>query len=103
MSAPVQHYQVMVLAADAISAGALLASFIGWAPPLAALGALAWYVIQVWESKTVQGWLHRRKQRKLSQARVIARLVRDREREHQRNSLHAHHPMQVPARHRGDQ
>lgn len=96
MSAPAQHYHTLVLTADLVSAGAILASFAGWAPPLAALGALAWYIVQIWESKTVQGWLHRRQQRHRSNVRVIARLTRDRQREHERNSLHRHHPMQAP-------
>lgn len=56
MSVHSQHVTAVV--GNAISAAAILASFQGWLPPLAALAALIWYVVQVWESDTVQGWIH---------------------------------------------
>lgn len=40
----------------ALSIGAVLGSIAGILPPLAALAAAIWYAIQIWESKTVQGW-----------------------------------------------
>ena len=44
------------LAGDVVSFFALIGVFIGFLPAIASLGALAWYGIQIWESKTVQGW-----------------------------------------------
>ncbi len=40
-----------------ISFVAIVGSFAGILPPLAALCAMLWYAIQVWESDTVQTWL----------------------------------------------
>ncbi len=51
--------------ADAISAGAIIGAFVNLLPPLGALAALIWYLVQLYESKTVQGWLQRRRRRKL--------------------------------------
>lgn len=46
-----------VVAAHVISLGAILGSFAGILPPLAALGAFVWYCIQIYESKSFQNWL----------------------------------------------
>ena len=43
-----------VITAHTISLGAIVGSFAGIIPPLAALGALVWYVIQIFESSSVQ-------------------------------------------------
>jgi hypothetical protein len=51
------------------SAGAILASFVGWIPAVAALIALTWYVIQIVESRTFQRWLRNRHLRKLLHAK----------------------------------
>lgn len=63
-----QHVSYTV---DTVSALAIVGAFAGLLPPLAALGALIWYTIQIWESKTVQGWItkrrhHRAKRRHIS-------------------------------------
>ena len=39
---------------DVISVGAILGSLAGWLPPLAALAAIIWYSIEIYESATVQ-------------------------------------------------
>ena len=44
---------------DWISAGAIVGSLVGYLPPLAAALAIIWYCIQIYESKTFQGWLKR--------------------------------------------
>ena len=46
---------------DAVAAGGILGAFVGVLPPLAAFVAVLWYAIQIWESETVQGWVHRHK------------------------------------------
>lgn len=51
----------MKVVADTASAGAVFGAFLGIFPPLAAFGALIWYMIQIFESDTVQHWLHRHK------------------------------------------
>ncbi len=51
-----------------VSTGAILGSMAGWLPPISALAALTWYLISIWETKTVQdfvvrikAWFHRKK------------------------------------------
>ena len=59
------HLKILSHTADTISAGAILGSMLGWFPPIAALAATLWYVVQIWESHTVQKWWrwHRLKRR----------------------------------------
>jgi len=38
------------------SAGAIIGAVRGDLPEIAAVVALLWYAVQLWESKTVQGW-----------------------------------------------
>lgn len=59
------HVRLMTHVADTISAGAILGTFLGFLPPLAALVASIWYLVQIWESHTVQKWwrFHTRKRR----------------------------------------
>jgi hypothetical protein len=42
---------------DGASVAAALAAWAAWLPPLAALASLAWTLIRIWETKTVQGWV----------------------------------------------
>lgn len=70
-----------MLAAHAISLGAIVGTFTGLLPPLAALMAMVWYAIQIVESETFQHWLHKKKVR----------------RRHRRIKRHAHRdPPSVP-------
>lgn len=73
--------QVAKVAADTLSAGTILAAFGGFLPPFAAMVAALWYVIQIWESDTVRGYLHRH--------HVIARR---RSRNKARRHKHVHEP-----------
>jgi hypothetical protein len=57
---------------DILSAGAIIGTFVGWLPAAAALAGFVWYLIQIWESKTVQDWLNKRLM--LRKARRIAKL-----------------------------
>lgn len=58
---------------NTISGAAILATLAGWLPTVAAIVALIWYLIQIYESATVQRWLANRKHRRLAhlKARVI--------------------------------
>lgn len=58
--------------ADAISAGAIIGTLFGWLPYFAALAGFVWYIIQIWESRTVQHYLQNRKM--VKKAKKIARL-----------------------------
>ncbi len=48
-------------AGDVISLGTVLATLAAWLPPIAALFTIIWTAIRIYETKTVQGWLTRRK------------------------------------------
>ena len=65
-----------VMAAHGISLGALMGSIIGWLPVIAAIVPMAYYLILIWESSTVQHYIRnvrmRRKARKI--AKLQARL-----------------------------
>ena len=51
---------------------AIIGTFIGWFPYIAAFAAFVWYVIQIWESRTIQHWWTNR--RMIQKARKIAKL-----------------------------
>ncbi len=75
-----QHLKALTHVADTISAGAILGTFAGYLPPLAALVATVWYIVQIWESHTVQKWVrlhmrHRRTYRSLKRHNRLVRAV----------------------------
>lgn len=47
-------------AADTIAASTIIMAFVGILPGIAALLAAVWYIVQIYESKTVQAWVERR-------------------------------------------
>jgi hypothetical protein len=46
---------------DWVSAITVVGAVAGYLPPIAAVFAIIWYLIQIYESRTVQGWLKREK------------------------------------------
>jgi hypothetical protein len=48
------------MAIDGLSVATAFAALATWLPPLAALASLVWSLIRIYETKTVQGWLHGR-------------------------------------------
>lgn len=58
---------------NALSLGAIVSTFMGWAPAIAAIVALIWYLLQIYESPTTQRWLANRRLRKI--AALKARIV----------------------------
>jgi hypothetical protein len=58
-----------------LSGAALVGSIIGWFPGVAAVVALLWYGIQIYESKTYQAWKRGRRLRQMATLRIeMARL-----------------------------
>lgn len=47
---------------DICSIGVVVATIANWLPAIAALISIVWTCIRIYETKTVQGWLHKRKQ-----------------------------------------
>ena len=58
--------------ADLISAGAILGTIAGDLPYVAAVAGLIWYLIQIWESRTIQHWWRNRQM--VRKAKRIAKL-----------------------------
>ena len=58
--------------ADTLSAGAIVATIAGYLPFIAAVAGLLWYLIQIWESRTVQHWMRNRQM--VRKAKRIAKL-----------------------------
>ena len=57
------------------SAGAIIGTFSGWLPGVAAIVALVWYAIQIYESKTMQNYFRTRRDRNIAAYKVaIAKL-----------------------------
>lgn len=57
-------------AGNIISVGAIFGSILGWLPGIAAFIAFVWYLIQIYESVTVQRWLAGRRLRKIAHLRA---------------------------------
>lgn len=55
------------------SLAAIVSAMLGWAPLFAAIVAAVWYLVQIYESATVQRYLASRRARKL--ARLKAQIV----------------------------
>lgn len=51
--------------ADAVSVGAIFGALAGILPPLAAMAALAYHLIKIWESKTSRKYRRLRRMRRL--------------------------------------
>lgn len=49
---------------DALSVGTVLGTIAGYLPAIAALVTIIWTGIRIWETKTVQQWLKRRREPK---------------------------------------
>ena len=56
-----------------VSASAIVGAIAGWLPALAAIVGLIWYLIQIFESATVQRWTAARRTRKI--ARLKAKVM----------------------------
>jgi chromate transport protein ChrA len=48
---------------DAISIGGVVATLAGYLPAMAAALSIVWTAIRIYETKTVQGWLGKRRRR----------------------------------------
>ena len=59
-----------IYAIDTMSAGAILSALMGYLPPIAALLAIFWYAVQLYECKTVQRWLRVRRIRRIHKRRL---------------------------------
>ena len=66
-------HNISTWAGNLVSASAIIGAIAGWLPALAALVGLIWYLIQIYESATVQRWAAARRARKI--ARLKAKVL----------------------------
>lgn len=59
-----EQVQQLRIVGDGLSISTVVATLAGWLPAIAALASLIWTAIRIYETKTVQGWLQRRRERK---------------------------------------
>lgn len=69
------HSPISYWLANLAGAGSIVGAMLGYTPALAALVALVWYMIQIIESKTVQGMIATRRTRKLARLKAQAILL----------------------------
>lgn len=70
-----QVNSVAKVTTDAVAAGSILGSILGYLPAIAAIAAIIWYAVQIWESKTVQSqvrvWRRRKRARRIADLRRV--------------------------------
>ena len=64
MGKPMPDLDADHIFAHLASVMAVAGALVGWLPSVVALVALGWYALQIYESRTVTSWLHRRKHRR---------------------------------------
>lgn len=63
--------RVVTHTADGISAAAIVGAAMGYLPAFAALAAIIWYCVQIWESKSVQKWVRLRRLQGIRKRRAL--------------------------------
>jgi hypothetical protein len=57
------HAAATKTALDIASGAIVVVTWASWLPPVAALFSIVWTGIRIWETRTVQGWAQRRRDR----------------------------------------
>ncbi len=78
-------------AAHIASPFALIGTFFGLFPLITSVVVFVFYVVQLYESKTVQGWLARRRTTKLLKLRARILMLEELDRDNVRHSTKGHH------------
>lgn len=75
----VQQHDYLAWLGNGASVATVLGTVMGLLPPLAALAAIAWYLLQMYESKTYREWrekrLVRKKERKIARLQAQQRVI----------------------------
>jgi chromate transport protein ChrA len=58
-----QHQEQLKVVGDIVSVGTVVATLAAWLPPIAALITILWTLIRIWETRTVQDWIKRLRER----------------------------------------
>lgn len=64
------HHYLLSWFGNIASFGAIVTTMAGLLPPIGALVAIIWYLIQISESASFQRWLHTRRERKIAKLRA---------------------------------
>ncbi len=56
-----QHQEPIKHVVDALAVGTVLGTLAAWLPPVAAIFTIVWSMIRIYETKTVQGLINRKK------------------------------------------
>jgi len=67
-----QHGAFTYWLGNGTAAAAIVGTLLGWAPAIAAVIAGGWYLLQMYESKTVQGYVRDRRIRRLARLKASA-------------------------------
>lgn len=59
---------------DGFSVTAIVGVFVGALPTIAAVVALVWYLIQIYESKTFQNWYQKRRARRAARVQSLPKV-----------------------------
>lgn len=64
---------------DVVAASAVAATFLQWLPPVSALLGIIWFLIQIWESRTVRhaiaNWRQKRRAARLLRLRAQQKVI----------------------------
>jgi len=78
------QFDLSHIIAHIFSGSTIVVAFLGYFPAVAAIVALIWYGIQIYESHTVQRWLSTRRERKIATLRKdLARYEAQKFKEHE--------------------
>lgn len=61
---PVQVQEQLKQITDAVSIGTIVATIVGWLPSIAAFISIIWGLIRIWETRTLQNLVARRRKGK---------------------------------------
>lgn len=78
-------------AAHIVSPAALVATMAGFFPQITAVVVFCFYVVQLYESKTVQRWLASKREKRLRRLRAKIALLEELDRDDARHTPKGHH------------
>ena len=64
---------------DVAAVGTVVATIIGWLPSVATLVSIAYLALQIWEGKTIQEWMKRRRKNRVDRLQRTLDKLRERD------------------------
>lgn len=74
---PTRH--PLLVLSDVAAVGTVVATIIGWLPSVAALFSIAYLALQIWEGKTIQEWMKRRRKNRVDRLQRTLDKLRERD------------------------